>query len=480
MIMLRACRLFLLAPILVFASSDQNQELKPLVFTHVTVIDAKGAQERSDMTVVITGDRITALGKADNTVVPEGAQVVDGRRKFLIPGLWDMHVHLVGKKEVLLPLLIANGVTGVRDMGVPMEQLAQIQQWRREIAAGTLLGPRILTPGPILTGPRPARTVWPGSLAVSDAQEARDAVNRLLGSGVDFVKVHNAVPREAYFAIADECKKRGIPFAGHTPDYISAAEASDAGQRSIEHLSGILVASSTEEPALRKELMEVMPTADLLLTYRSRRHIETESLATFSKNKAATLLARFVRNGTWQAPTLVNLRQNAFPDRTDPAEVTFAKYIPRPLRERTKEIKDAILKELNPEDFSSGKPLYQKQMELMTLMKSAGVKFLAGTDMPLSPGFTLHEELSLLVQAGLTPMEALQSATRNPAEYFGMLDSVGTIEKGKIADLVLLQANPLQDISNTRNIDAIVVGGRLVPKSFVQDMLAKVEAVANE
>lgn len=477
---LRACLLPVLAPLLLFASSDQNHERKPLVFTHVTVIDATGAPERSDMTVVITGDRITALGKTGQTKVPKSANIVDGRGKFLIPGLWDMHTHLVGTKEVLLPLFIANGVTGVRDMGVSMEQLAQIQQWRKEIAAGTLLGPRIFTPGPILTGPRPARTVWPGSLAVSDAREGRDAVDRLLGSGVDFVKVHNAVPREAYFAIADESKKRGVPFAGHTPDYISATEAADAGQKSIEHLSGILVASSTEEPALRKELMEVMPTANLLLTYRSRRRIETESLATFSENRAAALFARFVNNGTWQDPTLVNLRQNAFPDQTDPAEVTFAKYIPRPLRERTKEIKDAILKELNPDDFTSGKPLFQKQMELVAPMRSGGVKFLAGTDMPLSPGFTLHEELGLLVQAGLTPIEALQSATRNPAEYFGMLDSVGTIEKGKLADLLLLQADPLQDIGNTRNIDAVVVGGRLVPKSSIQDMLVKVEAAANQ
>jgi hypothetical protein len=470
--------LLLLVPGALFASPEQWPGQPPLAFTHVTVIDTTGGPEQTDMTVVVTGERITAVNKSGKTAVPKNAQVIESRGKFLIPGLWDMHVHLMGKKDVLFPLFIANGVTGVRDMGIPWEQLTQVQQWRKEIAARTLVGPRVLTPGPILTGPRPPRTVWPGSIPISDAQSAREAVDRLLNAGVDFIKVHNAVPRDAYFAVSEEANKRKVPFVGHVPDYITAAEASAAHQKSIEHLTGILVACSTSQQELRQKLTDVMPTADLLTTYRSRRRIEAESLATFSEDKAAALFRLFSKNGTWQVPTLVNLRQSAFPDREYPEEEMLSRYVPQPLRERTRDIKTAILKQLTPEDFAIGIPLFNKQLEVVTAMKQAGVQLLAGTDMVLYPGFSLHEELRLLVRAGLTPMEALQAATRSPAEYFGMLESLGTVQKGKLADLVLLNADPLQDISNTRKIEAVVVSGTIVTQPDIKTMLARAEAAA--
>ncbi|MGH9913929.1 MAG: amidohydrolase family protein, partial [Pyrinomonadaceae bacterium] len=187
------------------------------------------------MTVVITGGRISEIGKTGKVRLPKDAQVVDATGKFLIPGLWDMHAHWSQKEY--LPLFTANGVTGTRIMwGFPYHHA-----WRKQIESGTLLGPRMNIASPIIDGPNP---IWRGSTAVSNETEGREAVVKSKKDGADFIKVYSLLPRDAYFAIADEAKKQGIPFAGHVPESVSAGETSDAGQKSIEHLTGIILASS--------------------------------------------------------------------------------------------------------------------------------------------------------------------------------------------------------------------------------------------
>jgi len=350
--------LLLLAPILMLASLGQARERTSLIFTHVTVIDGTGRPEQPDMTVVINGDRISALGKTRKTRVPKGAPTVNAAGKFLIPGLWDMHVHLMGSKDLLLSMLVANGITGVRDMGIPFDQLKQVHQWRQEISAAELLGPRIFTPGPIPTGSQAPRPVWPGSIAVANEQEARAAVNRLESTGADFLKVHNFLPREAYFAIADEAKKRGVPFVGHTPDAVSALEASDTHQKSIEHLTGILLACSSEETQLRKELIEGTIHSDAATAVHVRREVDIKSLETYSELKATTLLAQFVREVTWQAPTLVFLRDTESPDGSN-EEAGLSKYVPRPLRQAAKVYRENMTRQLKPEDITGGKMFFR-------------------------------------------------------------------------------------------------------------------------
>ena len=207
-----------------------------LVIEHVTVTDVSGGPTRTDQTVVISGGTITAVTSSGSTKVPKGAQVVDARGKFLIPGLWDMHTHIAGisakpawAKQVLLPLLVANGITGIRDMGGDLEAL---KAWRREISSGALMGPRIVAAGPMLLPPRRSgspTTVDPAELRVGTPEEARASVEKLRQLGADFVKIIE-VPREAYFAIADESKKVGISFVGHVPSEVNAIEASNAGQ----------------------------------------------------------------------------------------------------------------------------------------------------------------------------------------------------------------------------------------------------------
>ena len=290
-----------------------------------------------------------------------------------------------------------------------------------------LLGPCIVAAGPLVDGPEP--TFPDLSIAVADEAEGRRAVVMLKRRGADFVKVYSLLPRAAYFAIADEAKQQGIPFAGHVPDSVNAGEASDAGQKSIEHLSGILLACSTREAELRDALLEARAKSDAASLLRALHDIQTIGKQTYSDDKAEKLFSRFAQNQTWQVPTLTTARgPNAF--------------------------------------------------NLVAAMRRAGVRFMAGTDAPnpwAYPGVSLHEELNLLVRAGLTPMEALQTATINPAIYLGLQDSLGTVEKGKVADLVLLEANPLEDISNTRKISGVVIRGKLIGKQGLREMSAQAE-----
>lgn len=474
--MRKVCALqLLLMMALLFAPSKQAAQRSALVFTHVTIIDATGAPPSSDMTLVIVGDRIAELGKSEEIPLPQGAQIVDGSGKFLIPGLWDMHVHTLTRQRVewCFPVFIANGILGVRDMGSPLEELEQINQWRQETAQGILLGPRIVAAGPLVDGSKP---LFPDmSIAVANAGEGRQAVNILKQRGADFVKVYSLLPRDAYFAIAEEANHQGIPFAGHVPESVNAGEASDAGQRSIEHLSGILLACSTNETELRNELLAARAKSDPSLLYSALRHIQTKGKETYSDKKAEALFSQFVRNETWQVPTLtVAWTVASLNDGGLTNDPCFKKVLSMsPERRRLKT--DSRFK-----DLTSGGS--QIAFELVAAMRRAGVKFMAGTDAPnlwAYPGISLHEELALLVSAGLTPMEALESATCNPATYLGLQDSLGTVEKGKIADLVMLEANPLDDINNTRRISAVVVRGRLIGKSELQRMLSNVEVAAD-
>jgi hypothetical protein len=445
--------LFSLLPTLILAQANQPSQSKPLVFSHVTVIDATGASPKPDMTVVITGDRITNLGKTGKIRVPKGAQVVDGAGKFLIPGLWDMHVHLSITTEPTLPAFIANGVTGVRDMG---GDLSQIDGWRKSIASGLLIGPRIVRAGPLVDGPKKTAMY---RLTVNNPTEAREAVISLKQQGVDFIKVHNRVPRDAYFALADECRKQGISFVGHIPRGVSAEEASEAGQKSIEHTETLIEAAAYQQGSTAKS--------------------PEQALAAYTDERRKALFALFVKNGTWYCPTLIEYRNFSF--ETDPSVLDDPrqKYLAAATKEYIEKFFPVPPRNTPVEQYAGRRALFQRLLGLVGEMQRAGVGILAGTDPPargVFPGFSLHDELALLVQAGLTPMEALQAATRNPAKFLGQLDSFGTIEKGKIADLVLLEANPLENIQNTRRVAGVVFGGRLILKPELKMMLDKVEA----
>jgi imidazolonepropionase-like amidohydrolase len=445
-----------------------GQSKKPATVTiqNVTIIDVTGGPIQLHRTVVMRSGRIEDVHYFEPGKEKSDGVQVNGTGKFLIPGLWDMHVHTVfgdwfpRGKEITLPLFIANGITGVRDMGSDLEVL---QQWRNEIFAGTLIGPRIVLSGPMLDGPQPR---FPSSIAIKTPEDGRRAVDDLKKRGADFIKLQSLIPREAVFAIADEAKKQGTPFVGHVPDSVRASEASNAGQKSFEHLIGIFEGASPMEDQFLKG-----------------PKTEGQFLSTYDPNRAAALFALLAKNGTWQCPTLVWERGGNLIELSDFAHDGRAKYVPAYWKDVTwKRFADQVMHEFNTDDLATRRRFVEKELEVVKGLHDAGVPFLAGTDTAsgvyIFPGFSLHEELQRFVAAGFTPLQSLETATINPAKFLGKESELGTIEKGKLADMVLLDANPLDDIRNTQKIAGVIANGRYFSRADLDKMLAGVQAAA--
>ena len=461
-------RVFRLMLFLILVCRLVPAQSSPVVIIHdVTVIDTTGGPSQTHRTVIVRDGKIDEVGSSAGGMGGKLAGThVDGSGKYLIPGLWDMHVHTVfgdwfpRAKEVTLPLFIANGITGVRDMGSELEVL---QQWRKEISAGTLVGPRIVMAGPMLDGPQPR---FPSSIAIKTPDDGRRAVDELKRRGADFIKLQSLIPRDAVFAIADEAKKQNITFVGHVPDSVRASEASNAGQKSFEHLIGIFEGSSPLEDQFIKGAKT-----------------ESQFLSTYDDKLAGSLFSLLAKNQTWQCPTLVWERGGNLIEERDLTHDPRAKYVPAYWKDVTwKRFTDQVEHEFNTDDIATRKRFVEKELKVVNAMRSAGIPFLAGTDTPpgvyIFPGFSLHEELQRFVAAGFTPLEALQTATLNPARFLGRESELGTIEKGKLADMVLLDANPLEDIRNTQKIAGVFADGRYFSRSDLDKMLAEVEKQA--
>src|SRR5467141_2302521 len=437
-----------------------------LALNNVTVVDVRTGDLQPEQTVILERNHIASVGPSKLAKYPRNAPSANCRGLFLIPGLWDMHVHLVfgdwfpGAQDISLPLFVANGVTGVRDMG---SELDIVQGWRNEIEAGRLIGPRIYTPGPMLDGPKPR---FPSSAAIATPEDAHRAVADLKRRGADFIKLQSLIPREAVFAIAEEAKEQEIPFEGHVPDSVRASEMSAAGMKSFEHLIGIFEGSSPAEGEFLKG-----------------NKTEGRFLATYDSARAASLAAILAKNQTWQCPTLVWERGGNLIDVSDFSKDTRVKYVPASWRTKTwKRFTDEITQGYRTDDLATRRKFIEKELEVVGILNKAGVPFLAGTDTPagvhIFPGFTLHGELRRFVAAGFTPLEALQTATVNPARFRGMEDQLGAVEKGKLADLVLLSANPLEDIANTQKVAGVVSNGHYFSRADLDKMLTRVEASA--
>ncbi|MGC2636557.1 MAG: amidohydrolase family protein [Acidobacteriaceae bacterium] len=454
-----------------------------LVLEHVTVIDATGSPPQADSTVIVEGDRIVSIRSSKHSKLPHHAVVVEGAGKFLIPGLWDMHVH--GASDERAPwshlLFLANGIVGVRDMSGPPDAHA----WRAAQASNPDPSPAIDLGSPIVDGPNP---VWPDSLIAADAAQGRAIVDQQQQRGADFIKVYSRLPRDAYFAIADEATKRGIPFEGHVPESVTAAEASRAGQRSIEHLTRVADACSSEAAAIDSAMQPAeasfrapgLTVPEKVELGKNILRLEQRVVDTFDPATARALLALFVKNRTWQCPTLALLHAQI--DDPLPAQDQRLNYLSREVRaKRSAGFYPGVPPGPRAAIAAISRRQFQQSLQIVGLMDRAGVPILAGTDAmnpQCYPGFGLHDELAFLVDAGLTPLAALQAATHNAAQFMGEADHRGTIEAGKIADLVLLDANPLADIHNTRTIEAVVLNGQLYNRRALDAMLAKARVLA--
>lgn len=428
-----------------------QEPARTIAFTHVTVIDTAAGTSEPDMTVVVKGDRVVDAGRSTALKPPDKALIVDAKGKYLTPGLWDMHAHFVQRS---VSIYLANGVTGVRDMA---DDIDQVRKLRDQVASGEVIGPRIYFCGPHVDGPSQRQS---GNLIVKTPQEGRDAVDNLKKQGAEFIKVYTNLSREVYFAIAGEAKRQQLPFAGHVPISITAAEASDAGQKSIEHPQGILLGCAKEGADLRS----------------TRGAIVTD----YDPERANALFEKLAKNGTWYTPTFAVMRTSSYWNDPETRSKARIEYLPAALRDSwAKSPFTQLMNGIPPSAAEVQHQVFELSLQIAGRMHRAGVGILAGTDSGIPyvvQGFSLHDELYWLVKAGLSPMEALRSATLRPAEYFGITGSSGSIGKGKLADLVLLNADPLQDIANTRKIEAVMAAGHLLTRADLDRMLEKLRA----
>jgi imidazolonepropionase-like amidohydrolase len=451
---------FVLALLTLSAAAQQT-----LSITHVTVIDTVTGKTQPDTTVMIQGNRITGIALS-TSVTPKAGQIVDARGEYLIPGLWDMHTHIyfdstaADGTDLVLPLFLANGITGVRDMG---SKLDDVLEARDQIAAYRLMGPRMVVSGPMLDGPK---STYKAVIPIATPEDGRKAVDMLKSRGVDFIKVQSGVPREAYFAIADESKKVGIPFEGHVPDAVRASEAVAAGQVTFEHLIGIFEASSPDEDR-----------------YLTGKKTVGMFLETYDPAREANIIQLLAKNHVWQCPTLYWERGQWLVDAIDYTQDPDLAYAGHTwVTKQWPASQASILKSLDTDPLMVRRKFVEHELDIVRKLHAANVPFIAGTDtaagVDVIPGVSLHLELQRFVAAGFTPLEALQTATLNPADFYNRRSDFGTVQVGRIADLVLLQANPLDNIANTRTIVGVIADGRYLSSTDLEQLRTRLKQLA--
>ena len=451
-----------------------------LALTHVTVIAPSETSPHADTTVLIAKDKIVEVGPSAKLKVPSGIPVLDGSGKFLIPGLWDMHVHTDNAARDF-PMFVANGVLGVRNMaGIAKD----VFRWREETASGKIVGPQIVAAGPLIDGPEPAHPEH--AIPVRNAAEGRQAVQSLKALGSDFVKVYDGVPRDAYFAIAEESKKVGLPFVGHIPGSVRVAEASNAGQHSLEHGAYLAGGSTYEDEAIKQETSspdvreEAKRTGNFSLIPEDIAKKGNALLDHLSHERLAQIYKTFVKNGTYLTPTLAVKHARLYVDDISKRPDARNRYMTKSELEAWKPENDMFSKYRTPRYIAYQMREYEETLKGIKLAQQLGVQLLAGTDVvaPYTyPGFSLHDELGLLVEAGLTPLQSLQTATVNPAQFLGIKD-MGTIAPGTKANLVLLDANPVEDIANTKRISAVIMRGTLYRRNQLDELLNQSAQIA--
>ena len=414
-------------------------------------------------TVLVRDGRIAALGPTRTLKLPVGTRRVDGRGKFLIPGLADMHTHLFSDDAVPdsvapdeLGVMVANGVTAIRLMIGTPEHL----QLRREIIAGRTLGPQLWVASPQFAG-KP----YDNGIPIATPEEARAAVQRVKAAGYDFVKLTLFISRPVYDAIVDEARQAGIRVIGHVEQEVGVVRAIEAGQQ-IEHLDNYFESA----------LADTAPMRESVTQYGVFKPENWRSLDYIDDRKLDALAGLTARNRIWSSPTL-NVFNQAFAIGMTDAEIRERPdWNMMPAEWRDLYLKARTKYWANAADEPRRRRYVEVRNHLVKAIADSGGKILAGSDSPEwfhVYGWALHRELASYVGAGLTPYQALETATRNPAEFLGALEEWGTIEPGKRADLVLLDANPLEDITATERIEGVMLGGRWLPKAELAAMIRR-------
>ena len=448
-----------------------SADITLLAIKGATLVDVRTKRQIENSAILIEKDRIKGVGDASNFQIPTDARVLDARGKWVIPGLFDMHVHGSSRKDVPIGLYVANGITGIRDMG---GNITSLRMTRQKIESGERLGPHLFYTGNMLDGSPPV--VPSVSFIVDSPQEAKDAVEFLISQGADSIKIYNNITEPVLDAIVKAAKPAGKPVGGHVPKAMSLRRSIELGFNFVEHAA-----------------------------IRSRDLLEWNSFTQAEANEITSLRSVTQREAlVWQRVDLDSAKikavisfmaeKNVFLDPTlsiDEFDSLFL-YEKEAKHPNNRYLTRAFVDEaLGPDHDifrmpAELKPLavtgIEKRRKFVGMCNRARVKILAGTDGPgigrLTIGFGLHHELALLVEAGLKPIEALQAATINAARALRKESEIGSLEPGKFADMVILNSDPLSDIHNTTKIDSVLLRGRMFDRTALDAMLAEMEVEA--
>ena len=466
-----------LAALLAAAAPAAAREQADLLIRHATVIDVASGKTIANQAIAVAGDTIRTVG-------PDGAislrytakRNVDAAGKFVMPGLWDMHMHFGGGPELieenknLLPLYVAYGVTTVRDCAADIS--SSVLEWRSAVAEGRLLGPRIFTSGPNLEGYKP---LWKGTIEVGTPAEVNAALDRLQAMKVDFVKItDNTLKPDIFLYAVKEAKRRGMKSSAHTPYALTIVQAADAGLSSVEHVDYLIKAGSPKEAEIGAEYVAGKQTYG----QASDAFVET-----FDKAYAAGVYRELAKRHIAVTPTLNMGRILAYLDREDHSKDAALVYIGPGLR-KTYDWRVERAAKATPEQIAARHKEYGLSKQVMPMLVAAGIPILAGTDAGYLnsfnyPGQGLHDELERYVESGLTPQQALVSATITGPAFLGHRDRYGSLAGGKSADILILDANPLNDVKATRAIRGVVLHGQWLDRSALDTLLAEAKAKAN-
>jgi len=425
------------------------------LITNVNIVDVSTGKILKNKTLAIDSNRISTI--YDREIVGSGSTIViDGKGKYLIPGLWDMHAHYKWDHVEIDPLLIANGITGLREMWGDMPEFVKVP---KKAQPEGMVSPEVYISGDLIDGNPPSFPF--GCLVVTTPDEAIDAVKKQIDKKVDFIKVYGSLSEECFMAIAKEAKKRNIPFAGHIPDKVSIYKAIEAGMASSEHLYGFL------EGCLPQNHQENPPKS------------MEEFISRFPASRFDTLCSVLAKSSMWICPTLTVNRAMSYLNDSTFTKDNRITYLPNSVIEIWNQKMNPYTKD-QIDAFANGRrERYLFELSLIGKMNEKGVKFIAGTDFPnpyVFPGFSLHDELSLMVKGGMPALDVLRSATINPAIFMNKKADFGSVEVGKLASLVLLNKNPLENIENTKTIKTVIIRGKVYNRKALDSMLEQAKS----
>jgi hypothetical protein len=445
-----------------------------ILIENVTIIDVESGNSIGNQDVVISGNKITNILRHGNNTI-EARTVIDGSNQYLIPGLWDMHEHMMREPwyKSQMPLLRANGITGFREMWGDLKIANYVES---QIQKDSLPYFRFVASGHILDG---KKTFWGGAIAAATTDTAIRIVDSLINAKADFIKVYSFLAPDVFYTIAKRCKEKNFPFAGHVPHTMWVTDVAEAGMTSMEHLYGFLTeacSNSDSAMALMKQSVTAFENGNKEERKRMSGIYHSMVLNNFSKEKMKSIAKKLRANSTYIVPTLVMLRGQYFTNDTSFTNDVRLEYMSKETVDYWAEQKETDLAENTGMQWQNMRKRWYIEQQIMNILISEKVLIMAGTDADnpyVFPGFSLHDEMALYVECGMTPFEALRSATIVPVNFLKMSDSLGTIKKGKLADLVLLNANPLEDIKNTTKINTVIANGKLHEKSYIDSILRK-------